>query len=308
MFVLNEGQNGLKEDEGNLVSVLHSINEPRIAAADRPAELTKAFVCTVATGKDELQSHIVLYLTASGLRVMYSWDTEGFDPSLQEEVEMEALDFVENMGFMMDNLNISKLSDDKRNQLLEGLPIYEGSSAVSIPVVEDAAEPDIPDLNVERDPGDAEEVFELDALLGEDEDLLELEAEGDVVEDPVQPTQAQQKESSGALSLDSLDEFPELEAFEDMKAPEETSDSVAKLSELEAEFSRNGSDFEGELDDMVSSIDLPEPSSPEMPVQAAEPVKSLSDIPFDPVDAPPLVEPQAQKDQVKVLVRLLASL
>ena len=125
MFIVNDQMNGLPR-EASLISILHSVNEPMIAAADHPAEATRAYICLVSNGKNRLESHIIFYLPQSKMRVMYTWEEGAFEPDGKSQVEEEALDFVENMGFMMDNTNLQKLSGNKRESLLSELPIFSG--------------------------------------------------------------------------------------------------------------------------------------------------------------------------------------
>ncbi len=126
MFVINERQKGLpKGTQKRIVSLLHSINEPKIAVADRPAETTRAFVCTVEEAPKKFQIHVVLHLTRSQTKVMFSSDLELFPQEKLRTMEDEALDFVESMGFMMDNMNVPKLPPKDCQAMLKDLPIFE---------------------------------------------------------------------------------------------------------------------------------------------------------------------------------------
>jgi hypothetical protein len=137
MFIVNQKRKGVKKEFDRFLTVLHSINEPMIAAADHPAEATQAFICTMSLPDDRIEAHIILFLKQSGLRVMYSWDEGEMNADLKMEMEEEALDFVENMGFMMDNLNLEKLSADQRKQMLAELPIYEGAAGPEPPPIQE---------------------------------------------------------------------------------------------------------------------------------------------------------------------------
>ena len=102
MFIINDEMKGLEEG-AKIFSILHSINAPRISAVDRPAEVTRAFICSTEEGSKFL-THVILYLTESQARVVYTWDAGPVATNKRGGVEEEALDFVESMGFMMDNL------------------------------------------------------------------------------------------------------------------------------------------------------------------------------------------------------------
>ncbi len=196
MFILNETQKGLpKNTEPRVVSVLNSINEPKIAAADHSAEPTQAYVCTISEG-EKLLTHIVLYLSKSHDRVMYSWDEGAVPPKKQPEVESEALDFVENMGFMMDNLNLAKFSKEQRQELLADLPVFseekgkskgkekskpkEEEAVVLLDEVEESLDDLIKLANAPEAPTAVASPLKKPALapeFNEDESLLLMEAE-----------------------------------------------------------------------------------------------------------------------------------
>lgn len=126
MFVLNEQEKGFSpSQEKDVVSVLHSINEPKVAAAERPAEPTRAFICTFQLMPDEVNIRVILYLTRSRVSLVYVSEEGPCPVARRKETEAEALDFVESMGFMMDNMNLAKLSPADRKTALKELPIFE---------------------------------------------------------------------------------------------------------------------------------------------------------------------------------------
>jgi len=149
MFVVNEQQKGLKAENAMVLSVLHSINEPKIAAADHPAEPTQAFVVTVGEGgAGTLQTHIVLYQVQSNQRVLYSWRDGAYPIKERTRIEEEALDFVEHMGFMMDNLNLETMQEAQRDSALTELPIFDAPLKAAAPLGgATVAEKDIVDLD-----------------------------------------------------------------------------------------------------------------------------------------------------------------
>jgi hypothetical protein len=133
MFVLIEQEKGISPlQEARIASVFHSINEPKIAAAERPAEPTRAFILTLQSSPDEVEIKVVLYLVRSQTRLVYAPEGGGCRVAERKETEAEALDFVEGMGFMMDNMNLAKLKAADRKAALSELPIFEKPEEVSV--------------------------------------------------------------------------------------------------------------------------------------------------------------------------------
>jgi hypothetical protein len=125
MFVVSESEKGIPpEDREGMISVLHSINEPKIAAAERPAEPTRAFICEFGREPGAVEIKVVLYLTKSQVRLVYVSEEGTVEAARKKDLEAEALDFVENMGFMMDNMNLAKMAPAERQPALAELPIF----------------------------------------------------------------------------------------------------------------------------------------------------------------------------------------
>ncbi len=144
MFVLNENQKGLAStDKSAVISVLRSTNDAKISSEGHPAQPTQAFVTTLTTQDEKLTTHIIFHLRESQGRIVYSWDGESFAQDQLRSVEEQALDFVENMGFAMDNLKVGALAGTDRNQILDGLPIFTDGMAQEASAEEDLSSPEL---------------------------------------------------------------------------------------------------------------------------------------------------------------------
>jgi hypothetical protein len=272
MFAVNETHKGLQDEKTSVISVLHSINEPKIAATDHPAEETKAFVVTLGdSSPGQYQTHIVLYLTQTQERVMYSWEDGAYVQDERTAIEEEALDFVENMGFMMDNLNLESLDDAQRVKVVQDLPVFEGSSA-PLPSAEDEVQLD-----------------ELDLI--DDLDLLE-DVERDGADDPELPDLLMDEDISGtketsvrAGMLDDMEPPTRPGPAIDLSSPV-LDDEAMQL--MEEEFSRSPEELEQELESVVDALETNVKPKSAMPVEG--------DVP-----------PQGQSGVFRALVRLMAS-
>ncbi len=124
MFILDEEFHGFRDPEETVLSVFQSINEPKIAAAERTVEPAQAFI-VIRRDSIEFTIHVVLHLKGSNSLVAYTWDEGPFSRGQQAEMEGEALDFVEGMGFMMDNLNVEKLPSNQKKALFAEIPVFQ---------------------------------------------------------------------------------------------------------------------------------------------------------------------------------------
>lgn len=244
MFVVSDNTGKFNADRNQVVSVLHSMNEPMIAAADRPVEETQAFVVISTAGAAKVVAHVVLFLKASKVRVVYEWDEGPVEVGRRAELEDEALDFVENMGFMMDNFGLEKMPTKQRDQALIELPIFEkqkatllsGDTMAKLDSLENSDEIPLVELEeeFERSPGGAD-------LLSEDSqaDLLKMASltELEEVSDSFQaPT-------------------PAKTVFEP-KAAATRKDDSGDVPLIDSEFERSEGDFDKELDSVVSMLDV----------------------------------------------------
>ncbi len=254
MFAVNETHKGLQGEHSKVISVLHSLNEPKIAAADHPAEPTKAFVVTMG-GNDagEYQTHIVLFLTKTQDRVMYSWDDGSYSQDERSSIEEQALDFVENMGFMMDNLNLETLEDSQRVSVVKGLPVFEEVSAVEEKISQE----------------DQAELDDLDLI--DDLDLLE-EVGGDVnASEQELPDLLEEEDFSGtketSVRAGVLDGIPS--SSEQAKPLEVSSPAMddEAFQMMEEEFSRSPEELEQELDSVVDALETNVKPKGEKPVE-----------------------------------------
>lgn len=216
MFVISEEERGIpRNQEERVLLVLRSINEPEVAAAERPAEPTQAFICRFQKENGRVGLRIVLYQPRSQVRLIYLPEEPDVEEARQKEVEVDALDFVESMGFTMDNLNLAKKEEAERKKLLADLPIFEGEIEVesSQPILDGG----IQDLEPE------EAVFDGAVAAGPvvvEEDIPILD-------------EAQLSDSADSVGIEG---------------------SLSMMDELEAEFSREEDVDTGEMNASLSSV------------------------------------------------------
>lgn len=136
MFVLEPSKRFIDTQKKSILTFIQSINLPMVAAADHPAEETQAFIITIQNVDRSLETYIYLHLQETNQSVLYAYDEAPFMGDRLDEAEGEALDFVESMGFMMDNMRINKISEEERRVIMEETPAFYADLKHFEPILE----------------------------------------------------------------------------------------------------------------------------------------------------------------------------
>lgn len=107
-----------------IVALIESINNPMVAAANRPLEPAKAIILGVRNPSGLFSIYVYLHLPESNACLVYLHDSEEVPLEAYRETEMEAIQFVESMGFMLDNVNFRNLAPQQQTALMETLPLF----------------------------------------------------------------------------------------------------------------------------------------------------------------------------------------
>jgi hypothetical protein len=107
-----------------IVAIIESINSPMVAAGNRPLEPAKAYILGVRNKSGRFSIFIYLHLVQSQECMIYLHSPAEIAMEQYHEIEVEALQFVETMGFMVDNMNFRNLSPEQKAQVMEALPMF----------------------------------------------------------------------------------------------------------------------------------------------------------------------------------------
>jgi hypothetical protein len=108
----------------NIVTIIESINSPMVAAANKPLEPAKAFILGLRNPSGHFSIYIYLHLLQSKECLIYLHDPPEIPMESYHDTELDALQFVESMGFMVDNVNFRNLSPDQQSTLMSELPMF----------------------------------------------------------------------------------------------------------------------------------------------------------------------------------------
>jgi hypothetical protein len=95
----------------------------------------------VRNGNGSFSIYVGLFLPKSGENVVYVHDRRQLTVDEYGEVEVEALQFLESMGFMLDNLNFRNLSPQAQAETLKRIPLFSRTPRTGLPTGPVAARP-----------------------------------------------------------------------------------------------------------------------------------------------------------------------
>ncbi len=124
MYEIHPELKSIQTSNDQIVAIIESINNPMVAAAGKPLEPAKAFIMGVRNASGLFSVYVYLHLLQSKECLIYLHDPAEIPMESYHDIELEALQFVESMGFMVDNLNFRNLPDDQRNELMQRLPLF----------------------------------------------------------------------------------------------------------------------------------------------------------------------------------------
>lgn len=123
MFTYDERIKGLPVNRDQVVTLHASLNNPHVAIPGKQAGPAQAFISGLRGGSG-LTVFIYLHLAETQDCAVYVSDRRSLAPEEFEEEELVAQQFVESMGFMMDNLNFRSLDAARQDELMKSLPLF----------------------------------------------------------------------------------------------------------------------------------------------------------------------------------------
>ena len=107
-----------------VVAVVESINQPQVSVPGRPAQPVVGHLCGVRNANGTFSIYVGVHLPKTGENVVYVHERRQLSVEQYREVEVEGLQFLESMGFMLDNLNFRNLAADVQETTLKRIPLF----------------------------------------------------------------------------------------------------------------------------------------------------------------------------------------
>ncbi len=110
-----------------VVALIESINQPQVSIPGKPTQAVQGFLCGLRNRDNTFSIYVGLFLPKTGENVVYAHDRRHLGLEEYREVEIEGLQFLESMGFMLDNLNFRNLAPSLQEATLKRVPIFSPS-------------------------------------------------------------------------------------------------------------------------------------------------------------------------------------
>lgn len=107
-----------------VAAVIEGLGTPSVAIPGFDAEPTRSCVVGVRNLDSSFSLLIHLFQPESERAAIYMSDPRSFPLAHFSSYASEAVQFIESMGFLVDDLNFGKLSPDKRSEIVKRLPAF----------------------------------------------------------------------------------------------------------------------------------------------------------------------------------------
>jgi hypothetical protein len=125
MFQVNSDITVLDPKARKVHTIMSCINQPPVALRQGQSKPTFAYVCTMWTADESaLEVFVLLFQPETEIADFYTHQDGSVPLEWVEDIEKDALDFTESMGFMMDNLNIGDVPLENQWQTIATLPPF----------------------------------------------------------------------------------------------------------------------------------------------------------------------------------------
>ncbi|HTN53273.1 MAG TPA: hypothetical protein VML50_12770 [Anaeromyxobacter sp.] len=107
-----------------VVAIVESINQPQVSIPGKASQTVLGHLCGVRNPNGSFSIYVGLHLPRTGENVVYVHDRRQLGVDDYRQVEVEGLQFLESMGFMLDNLNYRNLAPEMQEQTLQRIPLF----------------------------------------------------------------------------------------------------------------------------------------------------------------------------------------
>jgi len=125
MFREEKRINNLAKFNGTMIYLSVSVNTPEISISRYPCEQSKSYVVFMERG-DVFFPFLYFYLVKLNQGFLYSYDRMPIERNRMEALIDEANEYVSNMGFMMEEIDLKSLRTEEISKIKKDLPfLYE---------------------------------------------------------------------------------------------------------------------------------------------------------------------------------------
>ncbi|MHB1846849.1 MAG: hypothetical protein ACYCWW_18670 [Deltaproteobacteria bacterium] len=129
MFSIDPKLSHLSAKREQIVAILESVNQPIVAIPGKAPQPVQAHVCGLRNPNATFSIYIYLLLAQTNDQVVYVYSDPQFPLEHYRDAEAEALQFVESMGFMVENLNFRTQPPEAQEEILARVPAFSAPEA-----------------------------------------------------------------------------------------------------------------------------------------------------------------------------------
>ena len=191
MFVLKLELDEVPFLPDDLVKVNRGMNMVKVSVGEHHSEPAEVYIATARDGGN-LSTYIVFYLTEPGVRALYGFDGNPYPPPRRIDVETEALEFVEEMGAILEDIGWETMSAENKMGWLSQQLLFSPENEL--------AEMDPEPGEVESD-DILEEIQIVEPLSVETEDVVGGEIEPGSAGEPVRAAEMEEDPEENDVEL-----------------------------------------------------------------------------------------------------------
>ncbi len=125
LFSIDQSFTHLALRREQVLVVVHSINAVTVKVAELPPSPAMGYFVAWDTGRGQAAALIHLWYTELGRAVVYVYEPRAFPITALPQVTDEAWQFLESMGFMLDDAGYGTRRPEEQVALLERLPLFQ---------------------------------------------------------------------------------------------------------------------------------------------------------------------------------------
>jgi hypothetical protein len=107
-----------------VVAIVESINQPQVSVPGKAPQQVTGHLCGIRNANGSFSIYVALHLPKTGENVVYVHGRSTLGVDEYRDVEVEGLQFLESMGFMLDNLNFRNLAPEVQEATLKRIPLF----------------------------------------------------------------------------------------------------------------------------------------------------------------------------------------
>jgi len=114
-----------------VVALVESINQAQVSIPGRSPQAVQGYLCGMRNPNGTFSIFVALHAPRTGENVVYLHPRRELSLEEYRTVEIEGLQFLESMGFMLDNLNFRNLGPAQQAEALKRIPLFHPPQPVA---------------------------------------------------------------------------------------------------------------------------------------------------------------------------------